>query len=96
MKPRRGSAALLAVVLFALTGAALGPATPAGATPAKATTTTTVPAGKWDPRIEPIAKEVAKLRKLGFEHPVPVEFLPSKEFDKKVTVDTKKLSKAAK
>ena len=96
MKPRRGSAALLGVVLFALAGAALGPATSAGATPAKATTTTTVPAGKWDPRIEPIAQEVAKLRKLEFDHPVPVEFLPSKEFDKKVTVDSKKLSKAEK
>jgi hypothetical protein len=93
MKSRRGPAALLAVVLLALAGAALGPATSAGAAPAKAATTTTVPAGKWDPRIEPIAKEVAKLRKLGFEHPVPVEFLPSKEFDKQVTVDAGKLTK---
>ena len=84
-------------MLFALAGAALVPATSAGAAagaaPAKAVTTTTVPAGKWDPRIEPIAKEVAKLRKLGFEHPVPVEFLSSKEFDKQVTVDAGKLTK---
>jgi len=99
--PRRPFPVVAVVVsvlgLVGTTGVALPVA--AGATPAKAavtTPTTSVPKNAWDPRIEPIAKEVAKLRKLGFEHPVPVEFLPSKEFDKKVTVDSKKLSKAAK
>jgi hypothetical protein len=98
---RHSRDAVMAALLVALLVTGLGVAidfvpVAAGATPAKAATTTTVPAGKWDPRIEPIAKEVAKLRKLGFEHPVPVEFLPSKEFDKQVTVDAGKLSKAAK
>ena len=103
MTNRRGPAAILAAALLAFVGtgvAAAAPATPAGAAvPAGAMmtpTTTTVPSGKWDPRIEPIAKEVAKLRKLDFEHPVPVEFLPSKEFDKQVTVDSTKLTKAEK
>jgi len=96
MKTRRGPAALLAAVLLALVGPALVPADSAGAIPAKATTTTTAPKGEWDARIEPIAKEVAKLRKLDFEHPVPVQFLAGKEFDKKVTVDSEKLTKQQK
>ncbi len=75
---------------------AAGPLSAAGAAPTKAATTTTVPSGKWDARIEPIAKEVAKLRKLDFEHPVPVQFLSGKEFDKKVTVDSEKLTKKQK
>jgi len=83
---------------LAALGGLVGAASPAAAVPAGAMTTpsTTVPSGKWDPRIKAIATEVAKLRKLDFEHPVPVEFLPSKEFDKKVTVDSEKLTKAQK
>jgi hypothetical protein len=86
----------IAVVAAVLAVGFAAPAA-AGATPNKAaTTTTTVPTDKWDPRVEPIAKEVAKLRKLDFEHPVPVQFLPSKEFDKKVTVDSSKITKQGK
>src|SRR6478672_11638273 len=77
-------------VLAALVGSA-----PASA---KSTTTTTaeVPAKvptKWDPRLRPIADEVAKLRKLDFEHPVAAEFLDDATFEKKVTTDRGKLSK---
>ena len=48
---------------------------------------------KWDPRLRPIADEVAKLRKLDFEHPVAAEFLDDAAFEKKVTTDRGKLSK---
>jgi hypothetical protein len=48
---------------------------------------------QWDPRIEPIAEEVAKLRKLDFEHPVAAEFLDDAAFEKKVSVDRGKLTK---
>jgi hypothetical protein len=96
MTIRRRCAALLGAFLLALGGLGLLPAAPAAAKTSSGTTTTTVPKGKWDPRIEGIAKEVAKLRKLDFEHPVPVTFLTDKAFDKKVTVDQDKLSKKAK
>jgi len=51
---------------------------------------------RWDPRIEPIAHEVEKLRKLNFEHPVAVKFLTDKAFEKKVAVDKGKLTAADK
>jgi hypothetical protein len=47
---------------------------------------------EWDRRVEPIAREVAKLRKLDFEHPVATEFLDEAAFEKKVAVDRGKLS----
>ncbi len=37
---------------------------------------------RWDARVAPIAAEVARLRGLDFEHPVPVRYLPPKEFEK--------------
>jgi hypothetical protein len=37
---------------------------------------------RWDARVAPIATEVARLRGLDFEHPVPVRYLPPKEFEK--------------
>jgi hypothetical protein len=52
----------------------------------------TARADGWDSRIKPIADEVAKLRGLTFEHPVPVKFLSEAAFAKKVAVD-EKLSK---
>ena len=47
-------------------------------------------AASWDPRVEPIAREVEKLRGLEFEHPVPVDFLSDAAFSKSgaVTRDT--------
>jgi hypothetical protein len=87
------------VVGLALAVGSIGilPAASAGAKEGgKSSTSTTVPKGQWDPRIAGIAKEVEKLRKLDFEHPVPVSFLTDKAFDKKVTVDQDKLSKKAK
>lgn len=48
---------------------------------------------EWDARIAPIVKKVEKLRGLKFDHPVPVDFLTAKAFEKKVSVDDKDLSK---
>jgi hypothetical protein len=48
---------------------------------------------KWDPRIAPIAAQVAKLRGLQFKHPVNVKFLSVKEFEKEVGVDQSQLTK---
>jgi hypothetical protein len=77
---------LCVALLVGLAGA------PAGA---KTTTTTTVATPKeWDPRLAPIADRVAKLRGLKFDHPVAAEFLDAAAFDKRVTVDKGKLSKA--
>jgi hypothetical protein len=49
-------------------------------------------AAAWDPRVQPIARQVEKLRGLSFEHPVPVEFLSETAFVKRVAVDRGKLS----
>ena len=85
-------AAIVAVVATVAMAGVVG-APPASA---KSTTTTRQPAKvptKWDPRLQPIADEVAKLRKLDFEHPVAAEFLDDAAFEKKVTTDRGKLSK---
>jgi hypothetical protein len=47
---------------------------------------------KWDPRLQPIAHEVEKLRGLEFEHPVEVEYLADKAFEKRVAIDEEKIS----
>lgn len=46
----------------------------------------------WDPRIAPLAKIASKDRGLAFIHPVFVEFLSPKAFDKWVTTDDTKLT----
>ena len=61
---------------------------------AKTTTTTVATPKKWDPRLAPIADQVAELRGLKFDHPVAAEFLDDAAFEKQVTVDKGKLSKA--
>lgn len=50
---------------------------------------------QWDAQVKPIADQVAKLRGLPFEHPVPVRYLSDKAFRKEVGVDDSKLSAAA-
>jgi len=47
----------------------------------------------WDPRIAPYVQVVEKQRGLSFMHPVPVRFLPAKEFKETVTADKSKLDK---
>jgi hypothetical protein len=42
---------------------------------------------RWDPRILPIATEVAALRGLGFRHPVQVLYLEPKAFEKQLGAD---------
>jgi hypothetical protein len=78
---RRGrvGTALVAAFLLTVTG---GPAV-AG---------TNAPASRWDPRVAPLAAKVEKLRRLRFDHPVPVDFLPDAAFRKKVAVDRDTLS----
>src|SRR3954468_536804 len=72
MKTRLSVAALVAVVL--LTGAlVVPPAAGADSTPSH-----------WDKRIAPIAAAAAKIRRLHFDHPVPVHFLPVAKFRKRV------------
>lgn len=39
---------------------------------------------RWDPRVAPIAAEVARLRGLDFEHPVPIRYLSSKDFEEQL------------
>jgi hypothetical protein len=46
----------------------------------------------WDSRVAPVARTVEKLRGLGFEHPVEVEFLTEDEFARRVALDAGKLS----
>lgn len=46
----------------------------------------------WDPRIAPLAAIAAKDRGLTFKHPVFVEFLSNKAFDKEVTTNDDDLS----
>ena len=47
---------------------------------------------QWDPRVAPIAAEVARLRGLDFKHPVAIRFLAPAEFEKEVTGDPSSLS----
>jgi hypothetical protein len=90
MRRRVGRSTLVLLLLFGLSAATAGAA---GAT----TTPTTAPTPEqWDRRIEPIAHEVEKLRKLDFEHPVAVEFLSDAAFEKRVAVDKGKLSASEK
>lgn len=42
---------------------------------------------KWDARVAPIAAEVARLRGLGFEHPVQIRYLAAKDFEKQLGTD---------
>ena len=49
----------------------------------------------WDARVLPLVERVEKLRGLEFEQPVYVDFLPVKEFRKKVTADEKDLDDEA-
>jgi len=92
LRTRRSASLIAALVAVVATLAlALAPAASAKTT----TTTAPVPA-KWDPRLKPIADEVAKLRKLTFDHPVAAEFLSDAAFEKKVAVDRGKLTKADK
>jgi hypothetical protein len=44
---------------------------------------------RWDPRVAPIADEVAQLRGLDFLHPVPIEYLSPAEFEKRLGTDAK-------
>jgi hypothetical protein len=86
------------LVLVVLLGVTVFGAGGAGAkttgTTTTSTTTTIAPTPKhWDPRLKPIADEVAKLRKLAFEHPVAAEFLDDAAFEKKVSLDKDTLSK---
>ncbi len=50
---------------------------------------------QWDPRVAPIAAEVARLRGLQFVHPVAVRFLPPAEFEKEIGTDPNALSHEA-
>lgn len=50
----------------------------------------------WDPRIAPLAAIAAKERGLTFKHPVFVEFLSDKAFDKEVTTNDSDLSQGDK
>src|SRR4051794_6215781 len=89
-----GPAVLVLLVLQLVMAGVFGAAT--GVAGAKATSTTAPTPAKWDRRIEPIAHQVEKLRKLDFEHPVAIEFLGEAAFEKKVSVDKGKLSAADK
>src|SRR5512141_15094 len=42
---------------------------------------------RWDPRVAPIAAEVARLRGLAFEHAVQIRYLAPKAFEKQLDGD---------
>lgn len=46
---------------------------------------------EWDPKVEPFAEIASDLRDLEFEHPVYVDFVPVKEFEKDVESDEDEL-----
>lgn len=50
----------------------------------------------WDPRIAPLAAIASKERGLNFKHPVYVDFLADKEFEKEVSADESDLSEEQK
>ncbi len=74
-------AAALATVLLAPAASAKK-----STTTSSTSTTTTVPAA-WDPRIQPIADQVAQLRGLAFVHPVAAEFLDDAAFEQQIVID---------
>jgi hypothetical protein len=74
--------AVVATVALAPSASAKRP-TP---TTSSTTTSTTVPAA-WDPRIQPIADQVAQLRGLAFAHPVTAVFLDDAAFEKQIVID---------
>ena len=48
---------------------------------------------RWDERVAPIAERVAALRGLAFKHPVKVNYLSAKSFEKKLTISPADLTK---
>jgi hypothetical protein len=46
---------------------------------------------EWDPKVEPIARRVAQLRGLEFEHPVKVEYVSATDFEDEVTASPEAL-----
>jgi hypothetical protein len=74
-------AAALATVLLAPAASAKK-----STTTSTTSTTTTVPTA-WDPRIQPIADQVAQLRGLAFVHPVAAEFLDDAAFEQQIVID---------
>jgi hypothetical protein len=57
-------------------------------TTSSSSTTTTVPVpAAWDPRLQPIADQVAGLRGLAFVHPVAAEFLDDAAFEQQIVID---------
>jgi hypothetical protein len=48
---------------------------------------------RWDARIRPIALQVARLRRLSYQHPVKVNFLPAAAFNKLVASSPDDLTK---
>jgi hypothetical protein len=87
--PRHLVLLMLSVVLMLSAVVAIVSATSAVVAPSDAAAAST---DKWDPRIAVLAAKVEKLRKLDFEHPVPVDFLAEKAFQKTVRVDESKLT----
>lgn len=90
LRRRVGGTVLVLLVLAVVTGAVAAGAGEAG--DEKSTPTTAATPDEWDPRIEPIAHEVEKLRTLDFEHPVAIDFLGEQAFERRVAVDKGKLS----
>jgi len=83
---RRGFVALVLGVAISLAVGAGAPV--AGAAVSRAAK---APA-EWDPKILPIVQKVEALRGLKFEHPVKVEYLAEKAFQKRVAIDQDTLS----
>jgi hypothetical protein len=92
-----GDGARRAVVAIGLVVAVLagtGSGSAFANTPDRSTLASVPP--RWDPRLKPIADEVAKLRALDFEHPVAASFLDDAAFEKKVSIDKGKLTEQEK
>ncbi len=87
-------ASVLAIACAVLVSVLLAPAASAKRT-TTSSTSTTVPT-VWDPRIEPIADQVAQLRGLPFVRPVAADFLDDAAFEKQVAIDLGTLTKQEK
>ncbi|MGN6162087.1 MAG: hypothetical protein ACTHOG_10365 [Marmoricola sp.] len=86
-------AALVVVVVMLGAGLALGLASHRAH--AKAKSAPSYPR-VWNPRIAPLAAIASKYRELAFKHPVFVDFMSTKAFDKWVTTDNSDLTSAQK
>jgi hypothetical protein len=76
----------IALVVVACTLVGVAPVTPASAA--------NEPPTRWDPRVREFVRFVERTRSLEFDHPIRVEFLGDRAFQREVVTDDEDLTKA--